>query len=68
MTTREKLKLMDEIRRKNDAAFAEAARRQRESKSRMLKAMKEVMREFMMLVSPAVIGVMVGILVVLNAQ
>ena len=58
MTTREKLKLQEEIRRKNDESFAEAARRQ---------ARKEMWRTWFESLACVACGAMVGLLVLLIA-
>lgn len=58
MTIREKLWIMDEIRRKNDVSFAEAARRQ---------ARKEMWRTWFESLTCVACGAMVGLLVLLIA-
>ena len=58
MTIREKLRIMDEIRRKNDVSFAEAARRQ---------AQKEMWRTWYESLTCVACGAMVGLLVLLIA-
>lgn len=58
MTIREKLQLMDAIRRKNDVSFAEAARRQ---------ARKEMWRTWYESLTCVACGALVGLLVLLIA-
>lgn len=58
MTIREKLRIMDEIRRKNNVSFAEAVRRQ---------ARKEMWRTWFESLTSVACGALVGLLVLLIA-
>lgn len=67
MTIREQLQISDEIRKKNDAAFAEAARLQKAKRERQLEAAKEVGAAWLETFACIAFGALCGFIVTLIA-